>query len=99
MTLHSDVNSHIKYDMKTEQFNPYEAELAVKGRLVEDELWDDSHRWYVFYRAVFSRDDQFVAVVYPTPATFYQEVDKSSIECYPVYPEEVTKVVYRKVRQ
>lgn len=63
--------------------------------LIEDE-YQDSGRWYEYWRVVYKRVDEYVAVEYSVPATEYQEVEEPYDDIYVVKPREVIRVVYEK---
>jgi hypothetical protein len=89
MTFLEDVRTALDGDLLSA------GEPHSEWELVENE-YQDSGRWYEYWRAVYKRLDEHVAVEYSVPATEYQEVDEPYDDVYAVKPREVVKVVYEK---
>lgn len=75
---------------------------AVNGKIVRDEFYDDSHRWYTMHELIFATSGKHWRMIYRKPATEMQEIDmydklddiQSLVE---VEPYEKTITEYRKV--
>lgn len=66
------------------------------AELIEEEYLD-TLRWSTLNRAIFKRDDEFVAVEYQEPATEMQDWDDFDLgDIYEVEPVEIKTVRYNK---
>ena len=65
--------------------------------LIEDKIIERA-RWSILRRAVFEYGNKFYEVIYQDNQPFEDEADANGqVDCYEVFPKEITKTVYRRV--